>query len=77
MANCELLEKCPFFDDHMQDMPRHAELFKELYCRGGKTICARYIVFRALGHEAVPQNLFPNQVAVAEHVIDQAKVRKV
>ena len=35
MADCDVLERCLFFNDHMNNMPEHAELFKHLYCHGG------------------------------------------
>ena len=77
MADCVLLEKCPFFSGGMQDMPGHAELFRELYCRGGHDICARHMIFQRLGHEAVPKDLFPNEVSRANAIIaDSRKLAK-
>jgi hypothetical protein len=70
MADCEMLPNCSFFNDLMRGMPKHAELFKELYCRGGKSICARYIVCRALGKEVVPPDLFPNEVSRADCIVE-------
>ncbi len=69
MADCEMLENCPFFNEGMQNMPGHAELFKELYCRGGHDICARHMIFRRLGREAVPKDLFPNEVTRANVIL--------
>lgn len=77
MADCEVLDHCPFFNDHMQSMPGHAELFKQLYCRGGNDICARYMILRKLGQDAVPKNLFPNEVSRANVLIaDTLKLAK-
>ena len=73
MADCEMLEKCPFFNDAMQGMPEHAELFKQLYCHGGNDICARYMILRRLGPDAVPKELFPNEVSRANIVIADAR----
>ena len=77
MPDCEVLERCPFFNDVMQSMPDHAELFKQLYCHGGNDICARYMVFRKLGRDAVPETLFPNEVSRANTIIaDSRKLAK-
>jgi hypothetical protein len=35
VAVCECLEKCPFFNDHMVDMPATAEITKKRFCRAG------------------------------------------
>lgn len=73
MAVCEILEHCPFFHDNMPNMPEHAELFKQLYCRGGNDICARYMIIKKLGKEAVPKNLFPNEVSRANTIIADSR----
>ena len=72
MPDCEVLERCPFFNDVMQSMPDHAELFKQLYCHGGNDICARYMVFKKLGKESVPQDMFPNEVTRANTMLTTA-----
>ena len=69
MAVCEMLDRCPFFNDNMPNMPEHAELFKQLYCRGGNDICARYMIFKRLGKDAVPRNLFTNEVSKANAIV--------
>ena len=61
MAECECLPRCPFFNDKMADQPVTAELMKKQYCRDQFEDCARYIVFKALGREEVPANMFPHQ----------------
>jgi hypothetical protein len=73
MADCEVLDRCPFFNEVMQGMPEHAELFKQLYCHGGNDICARYMILRKLGRESVPQNLFPNEVSRANNIISESR----
>lgn len=65
MPDCECLPKCPFFNDRMAQTPAMAQLLKKRYCLGDATGCARYIVFRAAGREAVPADLYP---AEAERV---------
>jgi hypothetical protein len=69
MANCELIEKCLFFNDKMGDMPGTVEMFKKKYCKEDNSYCARYMVVKALGREKVPPNLFPNQADQAKRLI--------
>jgi hypothetical protein len=65
VKRCEFLEKCPFFNDIMANMPSLAEMMKDKYCRDDFISCARYQV-RIKG-KTVPQDLYPNQ---AERVKD-------
>lgn len=69
VADCEFLSSCPFFNDQMRDMPATAEIYKGRYCRGDKTLCARYMVKTGVGGEHVAQDLFPNQKERAEIII--------
>lgn len=69
MADCELLATCIFFNDRMAGMPSTAEIFKLRYCRGDSATCARYMVYRKLGRENVPANLFPNETHKAEELL--------
>ena len=69
MGECELLSSCPFFQDKMANMPATAEMLKGRYCRKDNSRCARFMVFKALGREKVPADLFPNQVEKAQEII--------
>lgn len=69
MKDCELLEKCIFFNDKMANMPSTAEVIKLRYCQGGSDSCARYMVCKALGREKVPGDLFPNHNERALQII--------
>ena len=62
MSDCQLIEKCIFFNDKMAHMPSMSEIFKMRYCRGDRTVCARFVVFRELGREHVPSDLYPNEM---------------
>jgi hypothetical protein len=75
MADCECLEGCPFFNDRMAHKPATSEMFKKAYCRGSNIQCARYIVFSTLGKEAVPIDLFPNQIDRAYDVINSVAMK--
>lgn len=72
MADCECLAGCPFFNDRMEDMPSMAHIFKNRYCHGDNFSCARYMVFKELGKENVPVDLFPNQQDRAQDIIAAA-----
>ena len=69
MKACELLKNCPFFNAKMKDMPAASELFKKKYCLNNNSECARYLVYKAMGREKVPIDLFPNQKDVAISLI--------
>jgi hypothetical protein len=69
MADCELIEKCIFFNDKMQGMPTTANNMKRRYCQGDSEICARHMVFASLGREKVPADLFPSNVERAQQIL--------
>jgi hypothetical protein len=69
MANCPSIEKCPFFNDRMVGMPAMAAMMKKRYCEDNHLKCARFMVRSAKGPEAVPPDLFPNQLDRAETLI--------
>ena len=75
MADCECLKGCPFFNDRMAAKPATSEMYKNAYCRGSNVQCARYVVFSALGKDAVPLDLFPNQIENAYEVINNHGVQ--
>ena len=72
MPNCKYLEGCDFFKGKLADMPRPANLYKDLYCFNDYSICARYLVAEALGRDAVPGDLFPNHEKRAGEIIDRS-----
>jgi hypothetical protein len=69
MSECELLEKCPFFNDKMAKMPFAANSLKQIYCKSNYSICARYMIAKSYGREYVPIDLFPNHERRAEEII--------
>ena len=70
MAECEVLSKCPFFNDRMKDMPDVAEVYKKKYCKTDNSACARYMVLKKLGREKVPADLYPNMADKAKAIIE-------
>ncbi len=69
MANCELIATCIFFNDKMADLPSAADFLKKKFCVGDNSECGRYVVFKALGREKVPKDLFPNDIERAKALI--------
>ncbi|HUZ17577.1 MAG TPA: hypothetical protein VMV68_04270 [Spirochaetia bacterium] len=61
MAECSMIQRCPFFADKMRGMPANATHLKEQYCVDDFKTCARYLVGSQLGEAKIPGNLFPNQ----------------
>jgi hypothetical protein len=71
MAQCELTEKCIFFNDKMANMPAMADIYKQRYCGTDSSLCARYRVFEVLGRENVPADLYPNDAEGATRILAQ------
>jgi hypothetical protein len=69
MANCEMIEKCIFFNDQMANMPSTSAVYKKIFCQQDWSTCGRYLVFKAVGRENVPKDLFPNQSDRAAEII--------
>ncbi|MDP2151210.1 MAG: hypothetical protein Q8K13_16370 [Parvibaculum sp.] len=73
MSACELGTECIFFNDRMAKMPSMAEMYKKRYCLGDFDSCARFAVFKAINRDAVPQDLYPNEVEKAVELIQASK----
>ena len=69
MAMCEKLLTCPFYNDKMDMEKGLGKIYKQNYCEGDKTKCARYIVATTLGKDFVPVSLYPNMNETAERII--------
>lgn len=71
--SCALTEGCIFFNDKMANMPSMAAMYKERYCQNDFETCARFQVFKAVGRENVPQNLYPNEQDRVQLVIEAVR----
>jgi hypothetical protein len=69
MSKCELTATCIFFNDQMAGMPSTAAVYKKMHCENDFDACGRYMIFKAIGRENVPKDLFPNQGDRARDVI--------
>lgn len=50
-------------------MPSTAAVYKKIYCEQDYEKCGRYMIFKAIGRENVPKDLFPNQAERASEII--------
>ena len=66
--DCEYIEACPFFNSRLSDKPMMTEMVKRKYCRSNPEACARYVVRKALGKDAVPANLYPMDASRAQEL---------
>jgi hypothetical protein len=71
MTDCELLGKCPFFNDRLKNMPTASDMMKRMYCQWRYKECARYKVAIVLGRKKVPTDLFPSDKEKAEMILIQ------
>ena len=71
MGNCELIEKCLFFNDQLKKMPNASDMMKNIYCRWNYKKCARYRVASALSSKEVPSDLFPSDSFRASQILIQ------
>ena len=67
---CELLEKCPFYNDKMPVDSALGRLYKSNYCESNKNSCARYMVAIGVGREFVDISLYPNMSEKAKAIIE-------
>jgi len=64
-----LLKGCIFFNDKMKVSDALGEMYKQRFCLGVNSKCARYMVFKKLGRENVPSDLFPNMFDRAKRIL--------
>jgi hypothetical protein len=69
MKECEILSTCIFFNETMTNMPALTSLYKQKYCKGDFSICARYQVMQAVGRSRVPADLFPNEIERVGYIV--------
>jgi len=53
----------------MTDTEGLGAIYKEKYCLGNNSNCARYMVFKKLGKPAVPETLYPNMIDRANKIL--------
>ncbi|MBE5937895.1 MAG: hypothetical protein E7265_07685 [Lachnospiraceae bacterium] len=73
MATCEKLSKCPFYQGSMDINSGLGAMYKQKYCEGDKSICARYIIATQLGPEYVTDKIYPNMNDLANSLLEKHK----
>ncbi len=71
MAECELIDKCPFFNNNIVETEKIMQM-QEKYCKTNNLNCARYLIATAIGSEAVPSDLAPDQKTKAYEIISSS-----
>mgnify|MGYP000219920814 CR=1 FL=1 len=69
MAECEFIDKCPFFAGKLAEKPVEIEELKDKYCRQNNLNCARYMIAQSVGKEHMPPDLYPHEKTVAYEII--------
>lgn len=72
VINCALTRACPYFNGQADITNEVLVMYRARYCKGSTADCARYLVFTALGREAVPAELHPNDKLKALAIVRQA-----
>jgi len=66
---CERLTGCPYYGENTPIYNGTGTTYRKTYCEAGKTNCARYMVYAAVGPEFVPLDLYPTMTTRAEQII--------
>ena len=74
MSECLLLKECRFFNDIIENIPSVSESLKNEYCLGDHTTCARFLIFKAIGKEYLPDEVFPHEAQKAAKIIRHFKL---
>jgi len=69
MNKCPVLEQCRFFNNIIEDVPSISEALKEQYCLCDHSGCARFFIFREIGKEHLPDDVFPHEMEKAEKIV--------
>lgn len=69
MANCKILNICPFFNNKMGMEALAADFYKKKFCQGDYSSCARYTLYTTLSNNEVPLDLYPNELERAINII--------
>lgn len=72
MADCECLNGCLFFNNKMAGRPITTGVYKRRFCLDDNSNCARYMVFKVKGRDAVPDDLYPNEQERAKKQLNTA-----
>lgn len=60
MSDCELHETCTSFYEKLAALPSTVRLMRGAYCKWNYAECARYQVYKVLGKDKIPADLYPS-----------------
>jgi hypothetical protein len=69
VAECELRDRCEFYNDEIAGTPPTARFLKDTYCLKDPSCCARFIVFDSSGEEKIPADLLPHETDRIKHIL--------
>jgi hypothetical protein len=69
MNGCDRIAMCAFYNDELAALPAAAELYKQRYCRGDSSSCARRRIVEVFGVECVPPELYPTDSLYADTLL--------
>jgi len=69
MPQCELMASCAFLAERASFLPMAARAVMARYCMENHEHCARYMVYKVLGAERVPDQLYPGEIEDAWKLI--------
>lgn len=70
MPECKYLDSCRMMAELLKVAPGLAGDYRENFCEGDFSKCARHMVAIALGPDKVPLDLFPTEASRASEVIE-------
>ena len=73
MIDCDLIEICPIFNDALASKPGITAMYRKNYCKGDFKGCARYLVYKELGRENIPPDLYPSMYERAKKIVADSK----
>jgi len=65
------MDRCIFPNRKKHKMPTMLEFIRIKYCEGNYTSCARYMLYRKVEPNKIPDDLFPNDLYKAYKIIEQ------
>ena len=70
MPECKFLDSCRMMAELLNIAPELTKEYRENFCEGDCSRCARHMVAIALGPDKVPLDLFPTEASRASEVIE-------
>lgn len=75
MGKCEFSENCAIFElSAIVNNTNAQKRFRENFCNGNESKCARHLVWTTLGKEYVPVLMLPHQREWANQLLSDQKV---